>query len=150
MLLALVLIACHAYLSGRWATRPSRIQHSQQRSADSSLDRGEEENSVEPVVLKLSRNPLKGPNVLPPVVGKSQKMSPGDEPIDLNQASAQELLRLPGIGQTIAQRIVDRRKIEPFQQVEDLRKVSGIGAKTLEKLRPLVRVNSSPDTAPSP
>ncbi|MER3451513.1 MAG: hypothetical protein C4300_05170 [Thermus sp.] len=45
-------------------------------------------------------------------------------------------MRLPGIGPTLAKRIVDNR---PYQRVEDLLKIRGIGPATLERLRPYVR-----------
>ena len=57
--------------------------------------------------------------------------------VDMNRASREELQGLPGIGPTLAQRIVEAR---PFRSVEDLRRVRGIGPKTLEKLRPLVGI----------
>ena len=57
--------------------------------------------------------------------------------LELNGATLEELMRLPAIGQTQAQRIVAAR---PFTSVDDLQRVPGIGPKTLEKLRPLVAV----------
>ncbi len=64
-----------------------------------------------------------------------------NDPIDLNRASAQELVQLPGVGETIAKRIVDfREEHGPFKRVEDLMKVKGIGEKSLEKIRPYIRV----------
>jgi competence protein ComEA len=74
----------------------------------------------------------------------SQKGADLKEPIDINQASLQDLQRLPGIGPKMAQRIVDERQKNPFKAVEDLRRVSGIGVKTLERLRPFVIVTSDP------
>lgn len=65
------------------------------------------------------------------------------EPIDINRAGADELQRLPGIGPKMSQRIIDERQKRPFEKVDDLRRVSGIGAKTLEKLRPHVTVKTS-------
>lgn len=59
------------------------------------------------------------------------------EPIDLNYASAGELQTLPGIGPKTAEAIIAGR---PYGSVDDLLRVKGIGEKTLEKLRPLVRV----------
>jgi competence protein ComEA len=62
-------------------------------------------------------------------------------PVDLNSASAQELEALPAIGPVTAQAIVDYRTANgPFRSVEEITKVKGIGAATLEKLKPLVTV----------
>ncbi|SRR5579883_150943 len=60
--------------------------------------------------------------------------------IDVNHATAAELRRLPGIGPTLSQRIIEARAKKPFRSVEDLRHVRGIGAKTLERLKPHVVV----------
>ncbi|MFO0842870.1 MAG: helix-hairpin-helix domain-containing protein [Gemmataceae bacterium] len=70
----------------------------------------------------------------PPPSGKKK---PPDAPVNLNRATPEELARLPGIGPTLAKRIVDAR---PFAAVGELRRVKGIGAKTLERLRPHVAV----------
>ena len=64
------------------------------------------------------------------------------EVLDLNTATLSDLTRLPGIGQTKAQAILDwREAYGPFRAVEDLLSVDGIGEKTWETLRPYVRVN---------
>lgn len=60
-----------------------------------------------------------------------------DEPLDLNGASGRELQRLPGIGPVSAAKIVAGR---PYRAVEDLLKIPGIGAKTLEGLKGYVRI----------
>ena len=61
------------------------------------------------------------------------------ELLNINTASAEELQTLPNIGAQMAQRIVNyREQYGEFASVEDLQKVKGIGAKTLEKLRPFV------------
>ena len=59
--------------------------------------------------------------------------------VDLNTAPWPELAQLPGIGETVARRIVERRTQHgPFESIEQLREVSGIGAKTLDKIRPWI------------
>ena len=64
--------------------------------------------------------------------------------LDLNKAGAADLVALPGIGPALAKRILDYRQAHgPFQKIEDLEKVSGIGPKKLEKLKPLVVINEN-------
>ena len=68
-----------------------------------------------------------------------------DDPVVLNQATFEDLRRLPGIGPKKAQSILAlRQRIGRFRQVEDLLKVKGIGRSILKKLRPLVRVDPLP------
>ncbi len=63
-----------------------------------------------------------------------------DSLVDLNRATPEALERLPRIGPAVARRIVeDRTRNGPFRRVDDLRRVKGIGEKTLEKLRPYVK-----------
>jgi competence protein ComEA len=78
---------------------------------------------------------------------RSKKSETLAEPVDINRANAEQLQQLPGIGPELARRIIDRRKIAPFRSVEELRRVRGIGAKTLEKLRPYVTVGTTPERA---
>jgi comEA protein len=61
--------------------------------------------------------------------------------VDLNVATEADLVRLPGIGPVLAKRIVEYREVNgPFKQLRDLRQVKGIGAKTYEKIAPLLVV----------
>lgn len=57
--------------------------------------------------------------------------------LDLNRATKAELRLIPGLGEALAQRVVDHRERHgAFRKIDDLRQVPGIGPKTLERLRP--------------
>lgn len=60
--------------------------------------------------------------------------------VDINRADWPELAQLPGIGEILSRRIVEsRQKHGPFVDHDDLRRVRGIGPKTLEAIRPCLR-----------
>ncbi|MGQ9546961.1 MAG: helix-hairpin-helix domain-containing protein [Dehalococcoidia bacterium] len=62
--------------------------------------------------------------------------------IDINRAEPWLLKALPGIGEVLAQRIVDYRSAHGrFERIEDLLKVSGIGERTLEKIKDYITVS---------
>jgi competence protein ComEA len=61
--------------------------------------------------------------------------------VNLNTATKDELIELPGIGPAKAQAIIDYRTANgPFKSVEQLKDVKGIGAKRFEKLKPELTV----------
>jgi competence protein ComEA len=61
--------------------------------------------------------------------------------VDLNNASKNELLQLPGIGPTLAERIVEyREQVEPYKNAADLEKIRGIGVKKRESATPYVYI----------
>jgi competence protein ComEA len=66
-------------------------------------------------------------------------------PVDINKADAKTIAKeLNGIGMSRAQAIVDyREKNGGFKSVEELRKVKGIGAKTLEQNRSNIRLDNA-------
>jgi competence ComEA-like helix-hairpin-helix protein len=58
------------------------------------------------------------------------------EKININTASLGELDNITGVGLVIGQRIIDYRNINgPFQKIEDIKKIKGIGDITFEKMR---------------
>ena len=63
-----------------------------------------------------------------------------ESPIDPNNATMEQLQSLPGIGPVLAERIHTEARQRPFRSVEELRRVKGIGTKTLEKLRPHIQI----------
>jgi competence protein ComEA len=70
-----------------------------------------------------------------PREGKDQSL----QKIDINRAETWLLEALPGIGEVLAQRIVDYRNDNgPFRRIEDLLKVSGIGEATFEQIKDFI------------
>lgn len=64
-----------------------------------------------------------------------------NELININTASLEELDSLPGIGPSIAQRIIDYRDQNgPFAAIEDILNVSGIGPSTFDQIKDLITV----------
>jgi competence ComEA-like helix-hairpin-helix protein len=64
-----------------------------------------------------------------------------DMRIDLNRANGAELALLPGVGDRLADRIIDdRQRNGPFASVDDLQRVPGMGPAIIERLRPHVVV----------
>ena len=74
-----------------------------------------------------------------------QRVQAATEKVNPNVASIASLRRLPGIGPEIARRIVEYRRTQPppaFATPDDLRKVRGIGPKTVLRIRPLLELPS--------
>jgi competence protein ComEA len=64
-------------------------------------------------------------------------------PFDLNRATTADLASIPGLGETLAERIVEHREEKgEFRVVEDLRRVKGIGPATLARVRPFLFVGT--------
>ena len=95
--------------------------------------------------LNLARKVVDGEQIL---VGAAAPGAPAaaaaaqaSGPLNLNTATADQLDELPGIGPVLADRIVEWRTAHgPFTSVDQLREVSGIGARKFESIRELVTV----------
>ena len=73
--------------------------------------------------------------------GRERHPAESAPPVDLNAASQAELERLPGVGPSLARRIIEYRgRHGSFASVDSLGAVWGIGSRTLERLRGLVTV----------
>ncbi len=60
--------------------------------------------------------------------------------ININTCTKEELMSLPGIGEVLADRIIQYREKTPFKKVEDLMNVSGIGEKKFESIKDMIIV----------
>lgn len=60
--------------------------------------------------------------------------------ISLNQATKEELMKLPGIGDSKAEDIIAYRKETPFQSIDELKNIKGIGEAIFEKLKDQITV----------
>jgi len=77
------------------------------------------------------------PSPVPVVAVEPASESSPDALVAVNQASAEEIEALKGINRNVAKAIVESR---PFDSVDDLIRVKGIGPKLLERLRRIFRV----------
>jgi competence ComEA-like helix-hairpin-helix protein len=99
--------------------------------------------------LSASRQPQPAvretPRRLVPVTRPAPRQADGI--LDLNRATIDDLVRLPGVGPALAERILSARAEDGrFESVDDLGRVSGIGPVKLARLRDLVTV---PKRSPS-
>lgn len=106
-----------------------------------------------PVVLLLLGLAL---GAISPLTGRAQDSPSAGRAatpaVNLNTATADQLAALPGLGERMAQRIVEyRQKNGPFKKPEDLMNVKGIGEKNFLRLKSLVTATPpKPDTRQTP
>lgn len=62
------------------------------------------------------------------------------EKININSASKEELITLPGIGDATAEKIIEYRKNGNFETIEDIKKVPGIGNSKYEKIKDKITI----------
>lgn len=103
--------------------------------------------------INLAAPLLDGSKVLVPILREdsssvlnSQESQTNDPdqtvfPININTASKELLMQLPGIGETKAQAIIDyRNQNGPFTALEEIQEVSGIGPVTFQNLKDLITI----------
>lgn len=106
-------------------------------------------NLAEPLIDGMqiyvpSRNG-QGQSLQPDVITIPNQDEPGDRsgrPVNINTADVQELDTLPGVGPATAQNIVEHRQLNgPFDRIESIMDVSGIGPAKFEAMKELITVD---------
>lgn len=72
--------------------------------------------------------------------GAAEPMAADNGLVNINAASADELKTLNGIGDVMAERIIQYRTVKPFKSIEDIMSVDGIGSKIYEKIKDRITV----------
>lgn len=79
--------------------------------------------------------------VIPSLKGSSNNSDNSDESlININTADKDKLMELPGVGEAIADRIIEYRETTQFKSIEDIMCVSGIGNATFNKMKSMITV----------
>ncbi|MBP3920240.1 MAG: helix-hairpin-helix domain-containing protein [Bacilli bacterium] len=63
-----------------------------------------------------------------------------DTKVNINTATLDELTTIPGIGETKAKDIIEYRNKQPFEKIEDITNIKGIGKSTFEKLKNYITI----------
>jgi competence protein ComEA len=103
--------------------------------ASSFAAEGKMDTPARPTASKRTRKEAR-PTVAPEAPAKLKK---GEGTVNINKATLAELVRVPGIGNSIAERILEHRKQNGnFKALADLTGVKGIGEKKLVRLQPFL------------
>ncbi len=93
------------------------------------------------LLLKSNSVPTNIPTKFNITVNEANQEFTGIFVLDPNTAPADSLELIPGIGKTLADRIVAYRQKNRFEKKVDITEVNGIGAKSYEKIKPYLKIN---------
>ncbi len=87
--------------------------------------------------INLARTLRDGEKIfIPQKTSSNTVMSTREKRIDINTMGKEELLKLPGVGEKLAERIIKYRETHgPFRDIDELKNVSGIGDKKLKEIK---------------
>lgn len=90
-------------------------------------------NDTEEKVYVTAEN---GENVIIEGAGNTDKVDEKKETVNINTATKEELMTLPGVGESTAIKIIDYRKSNgKFQKIEDIKNVPGIGDSKFQNMK---------------
>ncbi len=87
--------------------------------------------------INLARTLRDGEKIfIPQKTSSNTVISTREKKIDINTMGKEELLKLPGVGEKLAERIIKHRETHgPFRDIDELKNVSGIGDKKLKEIK---------------
>jgi competence protein ComEA len=117
------------------------VEHAIQAAGGPTADADLEQLNLAAVVQDQDQITVPRRPVVPIPSEQGTPERPGNELVNINTADSETLQTLPGIGPILAERIIAlRNERGPYEKIEDLINVKGIGTITLEKLSPLITV----------
>jgi competence protein ComEA len=103
---------------------------------DASLNEQVLDANIKEDIREESKNKVDAPSNV-------SKMTKDDAKLDINSATVEKLMRLPGIGAAKAAAIVEvREKMGGFRTLQDIACAEGIGTKVFEKIKPFIEINT--------
>jgi len=122
----IILSACAYQIINAYKPNPFTLDYKKQDSLFARVS-SQSIKYTEKEVHRLSFRPL----------SEQRNQQKGIHQINLNNASSEELQKLPRVGPTMAARILEYRRIHGrFTAKEELMQIKGIGRKTFEKIKP--------------
>lgn len=96
---------------------------------------------------QIDPDPVQRGQIIPDQPGEGSADTPPSPawPININIATQSELENLPGIGPVIAQRIIEYRlEFGPFEKIEEIQEVTGIGETKFDQIKEYITVSQPP------
>ncbi len=93
--------------------------------------------------INLAKKVLDGDKIVVPYKVKEDEediYKKDEKKVNLNEASKEELMEIPGVGESTAEKIIKYREKKNFESIEDIMNVGGIGEAKFEKIKDLVYV----------
>ena len=69
-----------------------------------------------------------------------EEISESENKVNINKATKSELMKINGVGEQTANKIIEYRSTNSFNEIEDIMNVSGIGESIFNKIKPYITV----------
>jgi len=88
----------------------------------------------------ITENDVVNTNDVEEATGNNKSEETSDKRVSINNATQEELMTLPGIGESKAKSIIKYRENNKFENLEDIMNVSGIGESAYSKIKELIKL----------